>query len=114
MKGFYFTLLISEKTPSLFAIDNIDTSLNPKLCSELIKRMIKLSKTNKKQVVVTTHSPFTLDGLNLEDDDQRLFVVRRNLDGHTIINRVKPKEKLDIKLSEAWMRGYIGGLPNNF
>jgi len=114
MKGFYFTLLISEKTPSLFAIDNIDTSLKPKLCSELIKRMIKLSKTNKKQVVVTTHSPFTLDGLNLEDDDQRLFVVRRNLDGHTIINRVKPKEKLDIKLSEAWMRGYIGGLPNNF
>ncbi len=111
---FYFTLLISEKTPSFFAIDNIDASLNPKLCSELIKRMTNISKTKKKQFIATTHNPFILDGLNIEDDTQRLFVVSRNINGETIVNRIKPKEKLSIPLSEAWMRGYLGGLPNNF
>lgn len=29
---FYFTLFISELTPKFFAIDNIDASLNPRLC----------------------------------------------------------------------------------
>ena len=29
---FYFTLFISPNTPSFFAIDNVDASLNPKLC----------------------------------------------------------------------------------
>jgi len=29
---FYFSLLISDATPTFFAIDNIDASLNPKLC----------------------------------------------------------------------------------
>jgi AAA15 family ATPase/GTPase len=111
---FYFTLLISEKTPKFFAIDNIDSALNPKLCSELIKRMTKISKAKKKQFIATTHNPFILDGLNLEDDAQRLFVVSRNINGETIVNRIQPKQKLTIPLSEAWMRGYLGGLPNNF
>ncbi|MEI9910094.1 MAG: AAA family ATPase [Bacteroidota bacterium] len=111
---FYLTLFVSEKTPKFFAIDNIDSSFNPKLCKELIQRLIRLSKTFKKQVIVTTHNPFIIDGLNINDDEQRLFVVRRNIEGGTIINRIKPKEKLDINLSEAWLRGYIGGLPNNF
>ncbi len=111
---FYITLFVSDKTPEFFAIDNIEASFNPKLCIKLIQVLAKLAKEHKKQVIVTTHNPFILDGLNLADYDQRLFVVRRNLDGHTITNRVQPKEKLTVPLSEAWMRGYIGGLPNNF
>jgi predicted ATPase len=111
---FYITLFVSDKTPEFFAIDNIEASFNPKLCIKLIQVLAKLAKEHKKQVIVTTHNPFILDGLNLADDDQRLFVVRRNLEGHTITNRVQPKEKLTVPLSEAWMRGYIGGLPNNF
>jgi predicted ATPase len=111
---FYITLFVSDKTPDFFAIDNIEASFNPKLCIKLIQVLAKLAKEHKKQVIVTTHNPFILDGLNLADDDQRLFVVRRNVEGHTITNRVQPKEKLTVPLSEAWMRGYIGGLPNNF
>jgi predicted ATPase len=111
---FYITLFVSDKTPDFFAIDNIEASFNPKLCIKLIQVLAKLAKEHKKQVIVTTHNPFILDGLNLADNDQRLFVVRRNLEGHTITNRVQPKEKLTVPLSEAWMRGYIGGLPNNF
>jgi predicted ATPase len=111
---FYITLFVSDRTPSFFAIDNIEASFNPKLCTKLIQVLAKLAKEHKKQVIVTTHNPFILDGLNLADDDQRLFVVRRNMEGHTITNRIQPKTKTDVPLSEAWMRGYLGGLPNNF
>lgn len=115
---FYITLFVSEETPKFFAIDNIDASLNPKLCRELIKILTKLAKEHDKQVIFTTHNPAILDGLNLNDDDQRLLVVRRNVEGHTKAFRyTKPKLAKDertVRMSEAFLRGYIGGLPNNF
>ncbi len=111
---FYLTLFISEKTPKFFAIDNIEASFNPKMCIKLMEALTKLAIENNKQVLFTTHNPYILDGLDIEDEKQRLFVVRRNLNGETVINRVQPKQKLTIPLSEAWMSGLLGGLPNNF
>jgi len=113
---FYLTLFISKKTPSFFAIDNIETNLNPRICRKLIKELIPLSQKNDKQVLITTHNPAILDGLNLNDDEQRLFVVSRNEEGKTKIKRIKlkPKSEESLKLSEMWMRGYLGALPKNF
>lgn len=111
---FYFTLFISENTPPFFAIDNIESALNPKLCREFTKRLIQLGQLHDKQVIVTTHNPFVLDALDLSKEDQRLFVVRRDIDGHTKINRIKAPGDCNLTLSDAWMKGYIGGLPNNF
>lgn len=115
---FYFTLFISKETPAFFAIDNIDASLNPKLCSQLVKELVDLAKTHDKQAIVTTHNPAILDGLDLNDDEQRLFVVSRNKLGHTKVKRitkqaVSPDQK-PVRLSEAFLRGYLGGLPGNF
>ncbi len=115
---FYFALFISKYTPKFFAIDNIDASLNPKLCIELIKILTKLAKKHDKQVIFTTHNPAILDGLNLNDNEVRLLVVSRNRDGHTKTKRILPVEvpegKVPVRLSEQFMRGYIGGLPKNF
>ena len=111
---FYSTLFISKATPSFFAIDNIDASLNPKLCMQLTKNLAALAKKHKKQVIVTTQNPAILDGLNLKDDSQRLFVVRRNDEGHTKANRIGYKHERKMKLSEVWTNGFIGGLPENF
>lgn len=112
---FYLVLFISEDTPKFFAIDNLEASFNPKMCREITRRLIELSKKYDKQVIITTHNPAILDGLDIEDEDQRLFVVRRNIDGHTKANRVEYKsDKKDVPLSEAWMKGYLGGLPKNF
>lgn len=115
---FYFALFISKYTPKFFAIDNIDASLNPKLCSELIKILTKLAKKHDKQVIFTTHNPAILDGLNLNDDEQRLMVVYRNVHGHTKTKRITKKEMPDgsepVRLSEQFLRGYLGGLPKNF
>jgi predicted ATPase len=115
---FYFALFISKYTPKFFAIDNIDASLNPKLCIELIKILTKLAKKYDKQVIFTTHNPAILDGLNLNDDEVRLLVVNRNIHGHTKVKRVLKKEMPEgvepLRLSEQFMRGYLGGLPKNF
>ena len=111
---FYSTLFISKTTPKFFAIDNIDASFNPKLCMQLIKNLTGLTQKYKKQAIVTTHNPAILDGLDLKDDNQRLFVVRRNDKGHSIAKRIEYKSERKMKLSELWTNGFIGGLPENF
>lgn len=116
---FYLTLFISKRTPKLFGIDNIETALNPQLCRTLMKELATLAAECDKQALITTHNPAVLDGLNLHDDQQRLFVVDRNDDGHTRVKRIQMKEKVEadgrtLKLSELWMRGHLGGLPQNF
>jgi AAA15 family ATPase/GTPase len=115
---FYFTLFISDKTPKFFAIDNIDNALNPKLGKRLIKVLAQLAKEHQKQAILTTHNPAILDGLDLNDDEQRLFVVFRNGDGHTKVKRIFKKEMPEgvapMPLSEMFLKGIIGGLPNNF
>ncbi|WP_426205096.1 AAA family ATPase [Pseudomonas sp. TWP3-1] len=111
---FYFALFSTDLTPKIFAIDNIDASLNPKLCSKLIQELSTLAASHDKQALLTTHNPAILDGLNLEDDEQRLFVISRNPHGHTRIKRITKPKGQDLKLSEMFMRGVIGGLPKGF
>lgn len=114
---FYLTLFISKKTPSFFAIDNIENGLNPRLCRHLMKKVAELAVRNGKQVLITTHNPAILDGLNLNDEHQRLYVVSRNDEGKTQTKRIQVKPQTDekrMRLSEMWMRGLIGGIPDNF
>ena len=115
---FYFALFISDDTPKFFAIDNIENALNPKLCTKLIQELVELAKKYDKQVIFTTHNPAILDGLDLHDDEQRLFTIYRNIYGHTKVERIFAPQPLEdeepVPLSEAFMNGYIGGLPDNF
>ncbi len=111
---FYLTLFVSDETPIFFALDNIESAFNPKMCTEVIRTLTDLARKHNKQVIVTTHNPAVLDGLDLANDDERLFVVRRNIDGHTKINRIEHKADRTMKLSEIWLNGFIGGLPDNF
>lgn len=115
---FYVCLILSEDTPRFFAIDNIESALNPKLCIKLIESLVRLAAKHGKQLLLTTHNPAVLDGLNLADEEQRLFVIHRDLDGGTRAQRVTGERWLKgeraIRLSEAFLRGYLGGLPTNF
>jgi len=115
---FYLTLFTSPHTPRFFAVDNIDAALNPKLCSRLMETLVSLAKKHGKQAILTTHNPAVLDGLDLHDDEQRLYVIERDRRGRTRARRVGPPRPIEgekpMKLSEAFLRGYIGGLPKNF
>lgn len=113
---FCFALFSTGLTPKFFAVDNIDASLNPKLCEKLTSELVPLSKENDRQVILTTHNPAVLDGLNLDDDEQRLFVISRDVDGATQVRRIsKPRDTGEpVRLSELFLRGALGGLPKGF
>lgn len=113
---FYLALLVSKSTPKFFAIDNIDTGLNPRLCRHLMKMMGKLAAQYDKQLLITTHNPAILDGITLNGDGTHLFVVERSDEGDTRINelKIKPATERRMKLSEMWMNGLIGGVPEEF
>lgn len=114
----YASLLISKYTPRFFAVDNVDTALNPKLCAGVAQMFARLTEQYDRQAILTTHNPGTLDGLDLHDDEQRLFVVYRNTEGMTRMRRILPASVQPgvppVRLSEAFLRGYLGGLPTNF
>ena len=113
---FYLVLMVSKVTPQFFAIDNIDSGLNPRLCRSLMKELCTLAETYDKQVIITTHNPAILDGLSLNDEQTRLFAVNRSDSGSTQVKtiRMKPTTERRMKLSEMWMNGLIGGVPNEF
>ena len=115
---FYAALFVSDDTPAFFAIDNIDNGMNPRMCAKLIEVLSDLAEKNGKQVIFTTHNPAVLDGLDLSDENQRLFVISRNRKGRTKAKRIfknnTPEGKIPTKLSELFLRGSIGGLPENF
>lgn len=111
---FYLTLFISDDTPSFFAIENIESSYNPKLCREIIKRLYDLAVKHNKQVILTTHSPAVLNALPYSNEEQKLFVVRRTIDGYTKANTIERKGETDTPMGQLWETGMIGGLPNNF
>ncbi|TNJ06346.1 AAA family ATPase [Aeromonas veronii] len=117
---FYVALVVSKDTPKVFAIDNIDSSLNPKLCTKIMRVLVELSHKYNKQIFLTTHNPAILDGLDIKDSQQKLFVVSRNNKGYTLVKNVPDKKTFvtsdgeNIKFSEAFLRGYLGGLPKGF
>lgn len=114
--AFYFSLFSSQLTPQFFAIDNIDVSLNPKLCHAMMVDLVEASKANEKQAILTTHNPAVLDGLDLHDDEQRLFIVSRDRRGKTQVRRFEKKipQGFPSRMSELFLRGMIGGLPKSF
>ncbi|MFO1103437.1 MAG: AAA family ATPase [Methylocystis sp.] len=114
---FYFALFSTDLTPTFFAVDNIDASLNPKLCEALMKQLVAMSARHQKQVLLTTHNPAVLDGLNLDDEDQKLFIVDRSESGETRVRNYKKPLRSSgspTRLSEAFLRGSLGGVPKGF
>lgn len=117
---FYLATLISKSSPKFFAIDNIETALNPHLCRVLMVEICKLAKIYDKQLLITTHNPAVLDGLNLFDAEIRLFEVKRLENGQTKTRRIKIKPDVKnemgekYKMSELWTRGFLGAISQNY
>jgi hypothetical protein len=107
------------RAPGLFAIDNLDQALNPRLMAKLTGRLAGWLKaaSSSRQLLFTAHNPAVLDGLDLSDDEVRLFAVERNSEGHTCVRRVTLSDDLlklnkEYPLSRLWMMGHLGAVPN--
>lgn len=116
---FYAALCLLPNAPRLFAIDNLDQSLNPRLATRLTQQLSHWLQYNApdRQILFTVHNPAILDGLELTNPEIRLFAVERDSNGMTCVNRIEPSEELlklnqEYPLSRLWPMGYLGAVPN--
>ncbi len=119
---FALALITHSETPRLLALDNFDQALHPRLAAALTRLVAStLIRKRDRQVLVTTHNPLVLDGLDLAEDGVRLFAVERSTGGPTRVRRIQlspallemaHKERLS--LSRLWVMGRIGGVPRVF
>ena len=111
---FLMCLALHPDTPDIFAIDNFDQAMNPRLAKEITGRFCNEIIKRGKTVFLTTHNPLVLDGLDLTDERIRLFETDRDENGHIIMNRIRVSEEListGQSLSRLWINGYLGGVP---
>ena len=124
---FVAVLLTHNRSPKIFALDNVDSALNPKMTRDLLETIIEVTNTSceedlgigPRQVFLTSHNPSSLDAFDLFDDTQRVFVVERNDDGHTEVQRLAPNKSMTRedwyeaasgrRLSQLWLDGWIRG-----
>ncbi len=116
---FALVLALHPTAPRLLAIDNFDQAMHPLLARALTKLLCEqvLASENRRQMLLTTHNPMVLDGLNLRDERIRLFAVDRR-EGMTQVKPIRVTESLlqdleqeQVTLSELWVMGRLGGVP---
>ncbi len=116
---FCAVLCLLPKGPKLFAIDNLDQALNPRLVARLTARLSEWLSMEEadKQMIFTAHNPAVLDGLDLSNPEIRLFAVERDNTGKTCVRRIELTPELaalraDYPLSRLWLMGHLGAVPN--
>ena len=103
----YLTLLYDPNPPELIGIEEPENHLHPRLLPELAEEC--RMATDRTQLMVTTHSPFFVDGLKPEElwvlyrDEQGYTQARRALDMKGIPEFVKE----GASLGQLWMEGYF-------
>lgn len=115
---FLLTMVVHPDAPKLFSVDNFDHALHPKLVARLTRMVSEqLVRDGTRQVIVTSHNPLVLDGLDLRNDKVRLFAVDRNRQGQSEVRRIEVSKELlaeaehGMTLSRLWTQGRLGGVP---
>ncbi|MCW5922331.1 MAG: AAA family ATPase [Saprospiraceae bacterium] len=103
----YLTVLYDPSPPQLIGIEEPENQLHPRLLPELAEECRKAS--GNSQLLVTTHSPFFVNGLKPEE----VWVIYRDVDGFSKMRRCSdmPRIKEFIKqgalLGHLWMEGHF-------
>jgi len=125
---FIALLLAHEDSPRYFALDNVDSALNPLMTRLLIEKIIEFVNTvnnddlsfGPKQVFLTSHNPTSLDAFDIFNPDQRIFIVNRDKEGSTCVTRLEApsgmtKDEWRVQaqgknLSQLWLEDKIEGI----
>jgi predicted ATPase len=103
----YLTLLHDPEPPQLIGIEEPENYLHPRLLTELAEECRNV--TDRTQLMVTTHSPFFVNGLLPKE----LWVLYRDEKGFTKAERAAEMsgitELMDAgaQLGHLWMEGYF-------
>lgn len=98
-------LLRHPKPPPLIVIEEIENGLEPRTLHMIVKEIHHIVESGKAQIIVTTHSPYILDLLQLE----HIILVERDEMGQPVFT--KPTEQ---KALEFWSPGFSSVQKNNF
>lgn len=95
--------------PPLIVIEEIENGLDPRTINLILEEIHRTTEEGKTQVIVTTHSPYLLDLLNLS---QIVLVERKN--GNPVFTRPNNQEGLDEWASQFTVgRLYTMGVLNS-
>jgi predicted ATPase len=109
---FVATLLAHQNTPSVFALDNVDGTLNPKLVRKLTKHLVDVvtgPDSGPRQTFMTSHHPSSLDSFDIFDSQHRIFVTKRDTSegavGQSTFDPLEPPKGMD---KERWVLAHKG------
>ena len=103
----YLTLLYDPSPQELIGIEEPENHLHPRLLPELAEEC--RMATERTQLMVTTHSPFFVDGLRPEE----LWVLYRDEQGYTQAKKAADMTGISefvqegASLGQLWMEGYF-------
>ena len=103
---FFLTLAHQPDPPKTILIEEPENGIHPRRLEEVMQMLIRLAESpNGPQVILSTHSPYLIDSLDL--DKHSVLVFRRDADGGCTARQVD-KEKLrpflnEFMLGEIWM-----------
>lgn len=102
---FVAALLGHPDTPTSFALDNVDGTLNPRLVRTLTDHIVDVVQSangrgQERQVFMTSHHPSALDSFDIFDKTQRVFICNRStapdtVQGSTFFRPLEPPEGMD-------------------
>lgn len=112
LKMLAYLVVLHDPSPAPFiGVEEPENFLHPRLLPELAEECI--AATERSQLLVTTHSPFFLNGLQPE----QVRVIERDSTGFTTAQRVADITGISqfvehgAKLGQLWMEGRLGGDP---
>lgn len=94
-------LLRHPQPPPLIVIEEIENGLDPRTINLIVQEIMEVTESGKCQVIVTTHSPYLLDLIPLEN----IIVVER-IDGQPTFFRPSDDESMR-KWSESFTPGAL-------
>ncbi|MDZ4771132.1 MAG: AAA family ATPase [Chloroflexota bacterium] len=103
----YLTMLFDPDPPRLIGIEEPENQLHPRLLYDLAEECRAVSA--KTQLMVTTHSPFFVNGLKANE----LWVLYRGVDGYTKVRRASDMPNINEfmanggMLGDLWMEGHF-------
>ncbi|MBF0137988.1 MAG: AAA family ATPase [Magnetococcales bacterium] len=108
LKMLAYLVLLNDPDPSpLIGLEEPENFLHPKLLLELAEECNQVS--GRSQMLVTTHSPFFMNGMRPE----QVWALGRGDDGYTLVKRaadmpvVNEMMHAGAKLGDLWMEGYL-------
>jgi uncharacterized protein len=101
-------LTVPDDKPRVFVIDELDRSLHPNLCYQLVDEFLASSTQN--QLIVTTHESNLLT-FNLLRRDEIWFVEKNNQGSSIIYSLEEFTPRYDNDVQKGYLHGRFGAIP---